>query len=182
MRNTIKVLCAVFLLGTAGCPEPDVAKEAKEGPKAAEAEAGAPRTALSVIAQTKAALEANCGEGLSEIDVSELKGLELSADDLEKAEPMLQDIGLMARQCGDYSAPKLDAEAQAGCSPDCHWCPVKWYWCIENAGACAGGDNKACCKLGACGSKHHCKEVCESSCGCDVPPLPSDGGGGGDED
>lgn len=178
MRFTIRHLSLVAAaVGLAGCPRPETATEKKsEKPTVIVA----PRTATGTIQEVHSALEANCGRDLDEIDLSGLRDLELYDDEVPQADALLAEIGLYAQQCATFSSSPQ--EAQAGCNPDCHWCPIKWYWCIENAGACVGGDNKSCCKLGACGSKHHCKEVCKSSCGCDVPPLPSDGGGdGGDE-
>lgn len=171
---TFSALC--LLLG-AGCPKPDTAQQVDEK-KADETETAAPTTALEAIQQAHDSLAKNCGKNYPEL--KELEKLELAEADQAKADELLQKIGSMAQSCApDFEMPTAP---EGGCDPSCDWCPVKWYWCIYNGGACAGGDNKSCCKLGACGSKHHCEEVCQSSCGCDVPPLPSDGGGdGGDE-
>ena len=91
--------------------------------------------------------------------------LVLSAEHQEEADKLLTEIGAMTQKCVKYQKPIVE-----GCHPDCSWCPVKWYWCIDHAAACLGGDHTECCRLDACGSKSHCKEVCGLSCGCDVPP------------
>lgn len=180
MKFTIPLFTIAAAFTLTACPKAEVAQQKdKTGNSGVTLEA--PPTAMGVIQSFHDSLAGNCGQELPEVDFEELKKLEIDDVDREKADKLLADIGIYAQQCGSYSAPMKKSEDD-GCNPDCDWCPIKWYWCIENAGACAGGDNKSCCKLGACGSKHHCKEVCQSSCGCDVPPLPSDGGGdGGDE-
>ena len=176
MRFTFQIMSIVALIALGGCPKPETAIEKKpEEPVVVEA----PRTALGIIRQAHGSLEADCGKHLDAIDLEGLKAIELHDSERDEADKLLADLGLFAQQCGSFTAPLQDAADT--CDPDCHWCPIKWYWCIENAGACAGGDNESCCKLGACGSKHHCEDVCKSSCGCDVPPLPADGGGGGEE-
>lgn len=177
----IIVTAPLLVLTIAGCPKAETGSEQdSKAEKNASAEE-APQTALSVIRDVEKSLEADCGKGLSDMRLENLESLELAEEDREEAEKSLQNIGLMAQQCGNYDSGPLTAQADT-CNPDCSWCPVKWYWCIYNGGACAGGDNESCCKLGACGSKHHCEDVCKSSCGCDVPPLPSDGGGDGGDD
>lgn len=163
-----------------GCPEPQEAKQVEEKKTVVPTATAPALTAMETIAKVRAEIEKNCGADLAEFNFENLQELELDPKDQEKADANLQMIGMMAQQCASYDPPDPKEVAEAGCSPDCHWCPIKWYWCIENAGACAGGDNKSCCKLGACGSKHHCEDVCKSSCGCDVPPLPADGGEGGE--
>lgn len=177
MNFMIRFTAAAAITILAGCPKADTAVEKK--PSKVES-VDPPRTAMDVISKTHRSLKADCGEDLHEMDLEGISGLEVPEANREEAESLLEEIGLFAQQCASYSPP---AEEAAGtCNPDCSWCPIKWYWCIENAGACAGGDNKSCCKLGACGSKHHCRDVCKSSCGCEVPPLPPDSGGGGDDD
>lgn len=168
------ILPIAFLM--TACPK---SEESKVDPKTEAKPKEPPATAMMIIQQYHEALERNCGEDLPEAKSDEISKLKIPEEDQEKADKLLAEIGLYAQQCSSYSTPVLK-DSEAACNPDCHWCPIKWYWCIENAGACAGGDNKSCCKLGACGSKHHCKKVCQSSCGCDVGPLPSDGGGGDD--
>lgn len=159
-----------------GCPKAEEATRAEEK-KAEVEEPSAPASALEVIQAAHDSLEKDCGKDFP--NFKDLEKLEIAEADQAKADELLAKIGSMAQSCAsDFTMPTAEADS---CNPSCDWCPVKWYWCIYNGGACAGGDNKSCCKLGACGSKHHCKEVCESSCGCDVPPLPADGGGG-DED
>lgn len=176
MKFAIHTLSLVFALSAATCSKPkSKPKEVPTKPKIVKPSL----TAFSVIEQVHDSLEANCGKDMPVFDPAEIEKLELSEEEQERADQLLEMTGLMAQQCAVYDAPKGATDT---CNPDCSWCPVKWYWCIENAGACAGGDNKACCKLGACGSKHHCEDVCKSSCGCDVPPLPPDSGGGGDDD
>jgi len=176
MDFSIKYLgaTAVALFGLLGCPKAEVAKEVK--PEEETVVIRAPITAMEVIQEFHKSLERDCGETLPERSLEELKKLEIPVDQQAEADELLAEIGLFAQQCASFSVPPR--ENKNTCNPDCSWCPVKWYWCIYNGGACAGGDNKSCCKLGACGSKHHCKEICKSSCGCDVPPLPADGGGG----
>jgi hypothetical protein len=135
-------------------------------------------TAMGTIQKVHDSFTQDCGR-----DIPTFQGLEDLEPPGEEADELLAQIGQMAQECADlHGLSEITSEAETTCQPDCHWCPIKWYWCIENAGACAGGDNKSCCKLGACGGKHHCELVCKSSCGCDVPPLPSDGGGGGEEE
>jgi len=177
MRLGMRVLSFGCVVGLLACSKAEPRQE--DTPKKTEPEKS-PLTAMDVILQVHDSIEADCGKNMPKFDPEVIEKLEFSEKDRESAEQLLETLGLMAQQCSDYNVPS--GEKATTCNPDCSWCPVKWYWCIENAGACAGGDNKACCKLGACGSKHHCKEVCESSCGCDVPPLPPDSGGGGDED
>lgn len=168
-----KVFTITALLCLVGCPQEGDEKKADEKKTPVEA-----MTAMGAIQATHAALEANCGEKL--VAVPGLDKLVLAEADQEEADELLAEIGSMAQSCApDLELPKATEKAD-GCNQDCHWCPIKWYWCIENAGACAGGDNKACCKLGACGSKHHCEKVCKASCSCDVPPLPADGGEAGE--
>ena len=155
----------------AGCPKPQEAEQVDEKADEKGTPVEVPTevpTAMGAIQAAHAALEADCGKSL--VEVPGLDKLELAEADQQEADELLASIGSMAQSCSpDFEAPA----AVEGCSQDCHWCPVKWYWCIENAGACAGGDHKACCKLGACGSKHHCEKVCKASCSCDVPPLPA---------
>ena len=172
----------MFIMGAAllltACPKADEAKQVDDTKKAEVEEApSTPASALEAIQAVHDSLEKDCGKNLPNLEG--LEKLELAEADQAKADEQLAKIGSMAQSCApDFTKPTAP---EAGCNPDCSWCPIKWYWCIENAGACAGGDNESCCKLGACGSKHHCKEVCESSCGCNVPPLPADGGGDGGE-
>jgi hypothetical protein len=177
MNFTIRHVALIALVTLSGCPRAETAVE-KTPEKKVVIEA--PRTAMGVIQQVHGALESNCGRTLHELDLTGLSEMSISDVNQAEADAYLEEIGLYAQQCGSYSEP-VRATSDT-CNPDCHWCPIKWYWCIENAGACAGGDNESCCKLGACGSKHHCEDVCKSSCGCDVPPLPSDGGGDGGDD
>lgn len=172
-----RVFTIIALAALTGCPKPQEAEQV-EAKKEAEG-AAEPATAMGTIQHVRDEIERNCGKDLKEVKASDLEGLEIAEADQAKADELLQELGLMAQQCGD--AETLQSPSPDTCNPDCSWCPIKWYWCIENAGACAGGDNKSCCKLGACGSKHHCEDVCKSSCGCDVPPLPADGGGGDEE-
>lgn len=171
-----RIFTIIALAALTGCPK---AQEATQVEADAKAPAG-PATAMGTIQRVHDEIERNCGKDLKEVKESDLEGLEIAEADQGRADELLQEIGLMAQQCGD--ADTLASDAAEGCDPNCDWCPVKWYWCILNAGACVGGDDQACCKLGACGSKHHCETVCQSSCGCDVPPTPPDDGGGGDED
>ena len=167
MKFAIQAL-SVALVVLSGCPKPEVAVEKKDQKPEIVV---APRTALGVIKEAAASLERDCGRELQEVDPEGLSELDLHEPEFAEAEKLLADVGLMAQQCGDYTEMKT----VDGCSQDCSWCPIKWGWCIENAGACAGGDNGSCCKLGACGSKHHCETVCKSSCSCDVPPLARGG-------
>ena len=168
-----KFFTFIVLAGTVltGCFEPQEAKLVEE--KAQEFRAPAP-TAMQTIENVQSEIEKNCGKDLGELKLEGLQDLEIAPEDQEKADLALQMIGVMAQQCGNFDGPTGTeaAKALAECNPDCSWCPIKWYWCIENAGACAGGDHQSCCKLGACGSKHHCESVCQASCGCDVPPGP----------
>ena len=181
MRNFVTTTVLASLIFTMGCPEPETAVRVGEKPSVEETKE-TPATAMVLIRQAHAAFEANCGKDFPKAKkVEELAMLKIPEADQKEADSLLQEIGLFAQQCASYDVASLKAEAPSSCDPSCHWCPIKWYWCIENAGACAGGDNEACCKLGACGSKHHCEEVCESSCGCNVHPLPAVGGGGGEE-
>ena len=117
--------------------------------------------AIDVVRSVHVQLQKSCAFQAS----SNLESLVLSEEHREEANKLLAEIGLMAQACSKYQHPVVK-----GCHPDCSWCPVKWYWCIEHAAACAGGDHTECCRLDACGSKSHCKEVCGLSCGCDVPP------------
>ena len=183
MRNFIPTSVLASLVFTMGCPEPQTAEQVDKHPVVEEIKKVESRaTAMILIRQTHDAFEANCGKNLPKIkNTKELALLKVPEADQKEADALLEELGLFAQQCASYDGPAPKTTASGSCDPSCHWCPVKWYWCIENAGACAGGDNEACCKLGACGSKHHCKEVCESSCGCNVPPLPADSGGGGEE-
>jgi len=175
MRRIFTITALACL--TTGCPKAPATAQVDEKTDE-EGETPAQATAMGAIQAVHDSLERDCGRDLPKLEG--LEHLELAEADRERADEMLEKIGRMAQSCApDFTMPAAPAD---GCDPSCDWCPVKWYWCIYNGGACVGGDNKSCCKLGACGSKHHCKEVCESSCGCDVPPLPSDGGGdGGDE-
>lgn len=177
MRKAIVLLSLTLL----GCPTAQEAGETKsEQPEIEVKEAESP-TALGAIQEVHDSLAADCGENMPEL--SGLEKLTIPEAEQARADELLAKIGQMAKSCApDTPVFKKTEEETATCHPDCSWCPVKWYWCLYNSGACAGGDNKSCCKLGACGGKHHCKQVCESSCSCDVPPLPSDGGGGGEEE
>jgi hypothetical protein len=176
MRKSFTMIAAACFV--AGCPKPQEAEQVTEQVTEQAAPSEAP-TAMGAIQAAHDSLEGDCGKHLPEI--AGLSELTLAEADQAKADEMLATIGSMAQSCApDFERPRA-ADGAEGCSQDCHWCPVKWYWCIENAGACAGGDNTACCKLGACGSKHHCETVCKASCSCDVPPLPADGGGGDEE-
>lgn len=176
MKTFSRTAPLVVLALLSGCPEKE--RPAKRPAKVAVVKP--PKTALDFIRDVHASLEEDCGRRLHKMKFDAAAGLTVPEADREEADKLLEVIGIYAQQCGSYST--VVPVPSGTCSPDCSWCPVKWYWCIENAGACAGGDNESCCKLGACGSKHHCKTVCESSCGCDVPPLPSSGGGAGGDD
>lgn len=169
LTDSMRAIAQLFVIGLmvfSGCLKPELAQRTDS------------QTALSLIEQAKDSLEKDCTAELPTIS-EDLKRTSLSEQDLAKVEATLQSLGERARECGNYDV--LQGKT-VGCTPNCDWCPIKWYWCVENAGACAGGDNQSCCKLGACGSKHHCKLVCESSCGCDVPPLPPSSGGGGEDE
>lgn len=168
---------AFALLALTACPKADTEKAVE---KAEAPTSQSDLTALEAIRQVHDSFVADCGAKLPSFEG--LDKLTLAEDEQEKAQAMLVKIGDMAQECANFAGPEAEPSEADTCNPDCSWCPIKWYWCIENAGACAGGDNKSCCKLGACGGKHHCRQVCKSSCGCDVPPLPPDSGGGGDED
>jgi hypothetical protein len=175
MKNLL--IFTVLVLGACGAPREARQIEKKKPQRTVQA----PPTAIDEIRGFHAALEANCAEGY-EVSARGLEELVLEPEDQTEADRLLQSIGLMAQQCGEYDAP-FPQEDQELTSSDCSFgCPVKWYWCIYNGGACAGGDDNSCCKLGACGSKHHCEDVCASSDGCHVPPMPSDGGGGGGDE
>ena len=182
MRNFITATILGTCIFTMGCPKTETAQQVDKIEESTKETEAVPATAMVLIRNTHAALETDCGKNLPTVKkADELAKLEIAESDQKEAESLLADIGLFAQQCASYDAPAPKADAPGSCDPSCHWCPVKWYWCIENAGACAGGDNEACCKLGACGSKHHCEDTCKSSCGCNVPPLPADGGGGGED-
>jgi hypothetical protein len=170
-QHTTSLTTTLSALVLLGCP----VESATEKSPRKTAVVKSPRTAMKVIREIHDSLERDCGRDLDEIDITNLASLELSDAERGEANALLIELSLYAQQCGSYVPPSF--EDPETCGPDCGWCPIEWYWCIENAGACAGGDNKSCCKLGACGSKHHCELVCKSSCGCNVPPLPSDGGG-----
>ena len=173
MRRFTTATLLVGLVFTMGCPKVETAQQVDKAEESTKKPKVVPTTAMVLIRNTYKALETDCGQHLPEVkNAAELAKLELSESDQEEADRLLADIGLFAQQCSSYDAPEPRTE---GCNQDCSWCPVKWYWCIENAGACAGGDHKACCKLGACGSKHHCEKVCKASCSCDVPPQSADG-------
>lgn len=169
MKFTIYGLCAIYLFAVPSCLNPSTTEQKKPTKPTIVIEA--PETAFSMIKKIHDGIEADCGVHLSEIDIKSVKNLELYEVQQEEADKLLERIGLMARQCGDYDAPESRSKTNR-CRQDCSWCPVKWYWCVENAGACAGGDHTSCCRLGACGSKSHCETVCKSSCSCNVPPLP----------
>jgi len=178
------VTTVVGLVLMAGCSKAPEPKQEDPKPEATQKKEEAPSTAMVLIGQYHELLARDCGESLSSVKTKDLDKLVIPDADREKADKLLQEIGEMARQCASLNGHEvwdMVSPDAATCGGDCSWCPVKWYWCIENAGACAGGDNESCCKLGACGSKHHCEDVCKSSCGCDVPPLPSDGGGSGED-
>ena len=141
---TMKTFAVALTLLVAGC-EPEVAVEAPK--KKATPAPEPPPTAMLIIKGFHESLERDCGQNMPKVDIEELKKLTIPPEDQELADSLLTDVGTFAQQCAsDYEAPMTET-----CSADCSWCPVKWYWCIENAGACAGGDNTACCKLGPCG-------------------------------
>lgn len=169
----------IFTMVALGACTPQEAKRVERLEKPAVVEA--PKTALQEIQDFHDALEENCAASYA-LPTEGIEEFVLEPEDQDKADELLQNIGVMAQQCAGTYMPPNAPERAVGDSDCSFHCPVKWYWCIYNGGACAGGDNESCCKLGACGSKHHCEEVCSSSNGCHVPPMPSDGGGdGGDE-
>jgi len=161
-----RAFLTVFLAGIWGCTSP----KPQETPPPSSS--NSPKNAESILSLVKDGLYFSC-----EVPEVPERMKELHIEDEAKALEVMEDIKGAALSCGGHELleKSLLSNAAGGCSQrqSCNdACPIKWYWCIEHAGACAGGDDTSCCKLAMCGSTHHCHTVCQSSCNCSsVDPV-----------
>lgn len=174
MRTMKKLAYPLFALALLSCQGPTTAKRVDKLPKKLSLEPKKkvqPSTADFVLTEVRDGLRTDCTMPKVPEDLASYKVVEEAYVD-----SLLTEIKDYAASCGGHELMEerfLESEPgscsqQQSCDDAC---PIKWYWCVEHAGACAGGDDVSCCKLGMCGGKHHCKTVCRSSCNCDISPV-----------